>query len=618
MASPGAMLPPEFDLNTVRQPPPTRAPSYRQAYQGYRNGEDVGGRGAVHAIRAATYMSGGLATPHGSAAQFKRVSSVNLLATSLEHATELYDELERLDSQLKISGLLSGCVGVAATANFLNGYHTSVMNSAEASALPGHSLVAWSVAVAALPLAGAPGSFIGGWLAEGRRLGRDGCLWFVGFVYLIGGAAMVASIHYGSMKLLIAARLLVGLACGATTVVLPVYLGELAPPRLRGTFGTFTQLAMVIGILAADLVALVYESFTLFLVSFLTAAVMLICAGLLPLAPTPQSALAEDARIARMSPGGMDPSDGGRWLGAVELCKNLYLLDDEAAREEAHAIATAVEARQTGENPAKPNFTPQKRTLGGFGSPGAELLEDEDAQKRAHTKLMRCALVLHVAQQLSGINAVFYYSTTFLQGVIDSPAVGTALVGFINVLATMFASALMDSHRRRSMLILSIVGMLAGALVLTLALNGSLGNAWALAGVGSYVFFFELGLGPIPWMIVPELFTADKVVQSQSAGSQINWTMNVVVGLGFPALNAALGAYAFVPFALVLVATLLFVLVALPETYGRTPEDVFRDLVIRESGGYYAQGYGAVSTLELARAQTNVARSRSRLKLAGL
>ena len=92
-----------------------------------------------------------------------------------------------------------------------------------------------------------------------------------------------------------------------------------------------------------------------------------------------------------------------------------------------------------------------------FSSPGDELLEDEDAQKRAHTKLMRCALVLHVAQQLSGINAVFYYSTTFLQGVIDSPAVGTALVGFINVLATMFASALMDSHRRRSMLILSLL-----------------------------------------------------------------------------------------------------------------------------------------------------------------
>jgi len=615
------MLPPELDYSTAKPPPPTRAPSYRQSYSSWRAGEDAGGRGAVHAIRAATYMSGGLATPHGSAAAFKRVSSVNLLATSLEHATELYDELERLDSKLRISGLLGGCVGVAATANFLNGYHTSVMNSAESTALPGHSLFAWSLAVAALPLAGAPGSALGGWLAEGRRLGRDGCLWFVGVVYLVGGIVMCAALHYVSMKLLIAARLLVGLACGATTVVLPVYLGELAPPRLRGTFGTFTQLAMVSGILAADLVALGAGSAMLFAVSLIISIVMLVCAGLLPLAPTPQSAIAEDARIARMSPGRLGRVENSeRWLGAVDLCRRLYLLDDEAARDEAHAIAAAVEARSMGENPAKlPQ--PQKR-LGGFGSPVDEIMENQDAKKRAHRRLMRSTLVLHVAQQLSGINAVFYYSTTFLAGVIDSPAVGTALIGGVNVLATMLASGLMDSHRRRSMLVLSIVGMLAGALVLTLALNGTLGNAWALAGVGSYVFFFELGLGPIPWMIVPELFTADKIVQSQSAGSQINWTMNVVVGLGFPALNAALGAYAFVPFALVLVATLLFVLVALPETYGRTPEDVFRDLVIRESGGYYNQGYGAVSTLELeyelARAQTNVARSRSRLKLAGL
>ena len=50
---------------------------------------------------------------------------------------------------------------------------------------------------------------------------------------------------------------------------------------------------------------------------------MLVCAGLLPLEPTPQSALAEDARIARMSPGGMDPSDGGRWLGAVRAVQEL-------------------------------------------------------------------------------------------------------------------------------------------------------------------------------------------------------------------------------------------------------------------------------------------------------
>ena len=70
--------------------------------------------------------------------------------------------------------------------------------------------------------------------------------------------------------------------------------------------------------------------------------------------------------------------------------------------------------------------------------------------------------------------------------------------------------------------------------------------------------------------------------------------MNILVGLGFPLLNATLGAYAFLPFAVVLAAALAFVLTVLPETFGRTPEDVFRELV---NGGH--QPYGAVSTLEL-------------------
>jgi SP family facilitated glucose transporter-like MFS transporter 3 len=181
----------------------------------------------------------------------------------------------------------------------------------------------------------------------------------------------------------------------------------------------------------------------------------------------------------------------------------------------------------------------------------------------------------------------------------------------VNVVATMLASSLMDGQRRVTMLALSIGGMLVSAAVLTLALQGLLSNAWALVGVILYVFFFELGLGPIPWMIVPELFATAQVVPAQAMASQLNWCMNILVGLGFPVLNATLGAYAFLPFAAVLVAALVFVLAVLPETFGRTPEDVFRELTL--PGG--RQAYGAVSTLELeyelARG-ASLSRSRSR------
>ena len=603
-SSPAQHVVSPINFDTV-QPARERRPSYRQSYEDWRSGEGSSSvKGEVHGIRVATYISGALATPHGSAAQFRRVSSVNLLAKSLEHANELYDELESLESKLKVTSLLGGCLCVAAFASFLNGYHTSVMNAAEATALPGHGSFAWSVAVSALPVGGPFGSWVGGKAADGR-LGRDGALWSIGALYGLGGIALCWGLELQRIDVVIGARLLLGVACGATTVVVPVYLGELAPPRLRGAFGTLTQLAMVVGILAADVVALGAGAGVLFAASALVALAMLLLAGALPLAATPKSVLAV-GRAPRNTYGDVDDTSED-WVEAVELCKRLYALDDESARDEAHCIAAAAAAVARDEDPATPDadrgsLRRREEATGGDRAAVAA---------RARRVLFASTFVLHATQQLSGINAVFYYSTTFLDGVIPNPALGTALVGLVNVVATMLASSLMDGQRRVTMLALSIGGMLVSAAVLTLALQGLLSNAWALVGVILYVFFFELGLGPIPWMIVPELFTTAQVVPAQAMASQLNWCMNILVGLGFPVLNATLGAYAFLPFAAVLVAALVFVLAVLPETFGRTPEDVFRELTL--PGG--RQAYGAVSTLELeyelARG-ASLSRSRSR------
>ena len=89
-----------------------------------------------------------------------------------------------------------------------------------------------------------------------------------------------------------------------------------------------------------------------------------------------------------------------------------------------------------------------------------------------------------------------------------------------------------------------------------------------------YVAFFEIGLGPIPWLIVAEMFDSRHVDTAQSIACQVNWACNFLIGLGFPVLRAALGGWCFVPFAGVLLVTFIFVLYVLPETRGYSVEEI--------------------------------------------
>jgi hypothetical protein len=102
-----------------------------------------------------------------------------------------------------------------------------------------------------------------------------------------------------------------------------------------------------------------------------------------------------------------------------------------------------------------------------------------------------------MAQQLSGINAVFYYSTMFFEGVIDSPLLGTTIVGGVNVAATYFALRLMENANRRTLILWSAGGMFVSSVALVLCLLGYFNKLATLLFVLAYVTFFEIGLGPM-------------------------------------------------------------------------------------------------------------------------
>mmetsp|Transcript_26952 Transcript_26952/g.41295 ORF Transcript_26952/g.41295 Transcript_26952/m.41295 type:complete len:659 (+) Transcript_26952:140-2116(+) len=434
----------------------------------------------------------------------------------------------------------------AALCQFLVGYNTGVMNAPEAVVFPGHSTGTWSMAVAAFAIGGPLGAIAGGQMADSR--GRRGALLIDTWTFLLGGLMQAFALD---MYTIIISRFVIGFASGFSSVLVPIYLGELAPPTLRGTLGTLTQFAMVIGILVADLFAFPFATESLWRLLFgitaITALLQLLLSAFLLESP--------------------------RWLLTRDpnSLKARYIIKQLRGLRYDHEVETEV---------------------GYFLVGGAAQQQEKQSQSdvlkelMSHHKLRQffiACIILQVGQQFCGINAVFYYSTSFFKGVIDNPLVGTTIVGAVNVAATYVALLLMDSCGRKTLILWSSGGMFLSCIVIMMSLLHIFGNVMALVAVNVYVSFFEIGLGPIPWLIVAEMFEAKYVSVAMSVCSQVNWFCNFMIGLSFPYINNALGPYSFGPFAAVLAFIFVFAIYKLPETQGTTPAELTADLVRRKS-----------------------------------
>ena len=367
----------------------------------------------------------------------------------------ILDELE-FEANVVTMPLVFAIV-VAAASQFLVGYNTGVMNAPSKVVFPGHSTLSWSLAVAAFAVGGPFGAVTGGRLADQR--GRRGALLICTWTFLLGGILQTFAID---MATIIISRFIIGFASGFSSVLVPIYLGEMAPPTLRGMLGTVTQFAMVIGILASDLVAFSFAEEGkwrfLFAITPCIALVQLIMAPFL--LESPRWLL------------GRDPKS----LKARYIIKRLRGLRYD------HEVESEVGYFVMGGDAQKQEGTSQ-----------AEVLKEMWQQPKIR-KLLMSSLILQLAQQLCGINAVFYYSTAFFEGVIDNPLVGTTIVGAVNVAATWAVLFMMDSYGRKTLILWSSGGMFLSCIVIVLSLLGYFNHLVALLAVNSYVAFFEVRL----------------------------------------------------------------------------------------------------------------------------
>lgn len=185
--------------------------------------------------------------------------------------------------------------------------------------------------------------------------------------------------------------------------------------------------------------------------------------------------------------------------------------------------------------------------------------------------------MLMVFQQFSGINAVIFFSSSILQsGGIDDPNEGGLIVMAVQVVMTGVAVLLMDRAGRRLLLLVSLGGMtiFAGALA-AFHYNGAKPAWLALTSLVGYIVFFSLGLGAIPWLIMGEIFPGHVRALAASAATLLNWCLSFIVTESFASLLSALGpANTFTTFAAVCAVGVGFVALCVPETKGKTFEEI--------------------------------------------
>ncbi len=387
--------------------------------------------------------------------------------------------------------------------------------------------------VSSLVLGAVAGAVAAGYLSD--RFGRRRLLLLAGAIY--AGGAMGSALA-PSVMVLIVFRLLLGLAVGVSSVVVPLYLAEMAPTPVRGALTSLNQLMIALGIFVA------------YLMTFLLSG-----SGdwraMLGLAAVPAILMLAGLWFQDESP---------RWLVA------------HGRTEEARAVLR----RTHGPGEIEREIEEMRRASQASSTLGIlELL-----RTRWLRRAMLLAAMLAIFSQLVGINTIVYYAPTILSaaGFGKSVAILSSVgLASLSIIATVIAVSIVDRVGRRPLMLGGLVGMvvsmaLIGFMFMSSGLHTTNGRIIAVTCLAVFKFAFSISWGPLLWVMLPELLPLHVRGTAMGAAVFLNWTTNFVVSLLFPVLLAAGAGSVFELFAGF--GLIAFILTAkwLPETSGRSLE----------------------------------------------
>lgn len=376
------------------------------------------------------------------------------------------------------------------------------------------------------------GAFGTGALTE--KYGRKRLLISVALFFAFSCAGMALA---GTQLIFISFRVLGGLAVGAVSVLSPMYVAEVAPPRIRGTLITIYQLAITLGILVSYLVNYALH----------------------------------------------DVENNWRWMFATGLFPSVVF------------FVGLIFIPESPRWLLKAGFKEKARVvlerIGGIAFAGSELAEIENSLKDSgrgsalrmlfaprYRKVIILGLLLAVFVQISGINTVVDYAPKILMAAgleIRNALLQTSLIGLVNFAFTFFAVWLIDRLGRRTFYLIGSSGMAVTLLMLAAAFHFELNPIFTTICIMLFIAFFASCIGPAFWTLVAEMFPNRIRGQAVALASFTQWVFNFLVVLFFPyVLDALGGSFTFLFLSTMAFIQLLIAWFFIKETKGKTLEEI--------------------------------------------
>ena len=438
---------------------------------------------------------------------------------------------------------LLGTVIIAALGGLLFGFDTAVISGTTDWLKKEFSLndfqLGFTVASALI------GTIIGA-IAIGKpsdKIGRKGVLFIIAVLYFVSAVGCAFAWDWWSLVFF---RWLGGLSVGASSVVSPMYIAEISPARYRGRLVAVTQFNIVLGILLAYLSNYVIGSLNIgsaewrwmFGVEALPSALFFVMLFLIPQSP--------------------------RWLVAkkrIDEARSVlekYGTDTGNVDEEIKEIELSLSAEHN-------------------------LLEEPFFCKK-YAKPILLAVAIAAFNQLSGINAIIYYTAYIFKmagfGTTDA-LFQSVIIGLTNLVFTIAAMSVIDHFGRKKLMLVGSIGYILSLTATAYSFYTNTGGIFLLISLIVFIASHAFGQGAVIWVFISEIFPNSVRARGQALGSFTHWVMAAAISWTFPMIATASGGHAFAFYALCMVGQLLWVIFVMPETKGIPLEKIQKELGIQ-------------------------------------